>query len=81
MCDDSFSDNSALAICRLMGYIDFTSWRNGELHNNQNNYEIRLDDVECSGGEWENCDYNSDDHNCNHSEDVHLNCGELLLNQ
>ena len=83
VCDDSFSDNSADAICREMGFIGgLYSWRSGKLWNSfQTNFETTLDDVTCYSGEWSSCTY-SFEHNCGHSEDVFLTCdgiGEFLL--
>ena len=82
VCDDSFSDNSADAICREMGFIGRYSWRSGELWNSfQTNVDITLDEVSCSSGEWNSCTY-SFEHNCHHREDVFLKCdgiGKFLL--
>ena len=80
-CDDSFSDNSADAICREMGYIGQMSWTSGSKWKIQSNYHITLDDVSCSSGEWSSCSF-SLSHNCGHSEDVFLQCegiGESIL--
>jgi len=73
VCDDGFSDNSAIAICGLMGYDGFDSWSNGQLFDLQTSLEIGLDNVECSSGSWDSCSYLTT-HNCGHHEDVHLNC-------
>ena len=73
VCDDGFSDNSAAAICGLMGYSGFDSWRYGQLYGIQTNCQIGLDDVICSSGSWDSCTYSYID-NCSHGEDVHLNC-------
>jgi len=74
VCDDYFSTDSANVICQYMGYTAAASWSSGETLDIQNNYEINLDDVNCSGvAEWESCSY-SESHNCGHSEDVFLTC-------
>ena len=73
VCDDGFSDNSAIAICREMGYPGFHSWRNGQFYDIQANLEIGLDDVVCSSGSWDSCT-STTSHNCAHGEDVHLTC-------
>ena len=73
VCDDGFSENSAIAICGLMGYDGFDSWRNGQLFDIQADLEIGLDDVICSSVSWGSCSYTTS-HNCGHGEDVHLNC-------
>ena len=73
VCDDGFSDNSAAAICGLMGYSGFDSWRYGQLYGIQTNYQIGLDDVICSSDSWDSCTFITA-HNCGHGEDIHLNC-------
>ena len=74
VCDDSFSDNSADAICREMGFHAALSWRNGYFYNVQQTARaIRLDNVACSSNVWAACSY-SETHNCNHHEDVHISC-------
>ncbi|KAL5253614.1 hypothetical protein ACHWQZ_G013415 [Mnemiopsis leidyi] len=77
VCDDSFSENSANAICREMGYSGSLSWVSGSSYSygeNQTNLDITLDDVQCSDDDWNSCSY-STSHNCGHSEDVFLTCG------
>ena len=74
VCDDSFSDNSADAICREMGFTGSRSWRRGYIWKSyQATLEITLDDVECASGDWSSCTYNFRD-NCGHHEDVFLEC-------
>ena len=77
VCDDSFSDNSADAICRGMGYIGQMSWTSGEKWAIQSSLDITLDDVACTSGEWSSCTF-SVEHNCLHSEDVFLQCDNGL---
>ena len=80
VCDDSFTVNSANAICRKMGYYGYTSWTSGSKWGIQSNRDINLDDVACDNGYWNSCSF-STSHNCGHNEDVFLNCedfGELL---
>ena len=77
VCDDDFSDNSADAICRKMGYDGHMQWRNGHVFDIQSSYEIKLDDVKCSAGDWTSCTYSSS-HNCNHNEDVLLQCYSVV---
>ena len=74
VCDDSFSDNSANAICKYMGFAGKTMWTYGENFAMQSDYEITLDDVACTNTEWESCSFNSERHNCEHDEDVFLSC-------
>ena len=73
VCDDGFSDNSANAICRLMGYPGAISWRNGQLSEIQFYLYIGLDNVNCSSGSWESCNFTTL-HDCSHIEDIHLMC-------
>ena len=73
VCDDSFTDNSADAICREMGYSGASNWDSGDDYESQSGYDIKLDDVSCSSGNWSSCTY-SLRHNCGHYEDVFLEC-------
>ena len=80
-CDDSFSDYSADAICREMGYVGQMSWTSGSKWDIQSNYDITLDNVYCKSGEWSSCSFSFHD-DCSHSEDVFLQCegiGESIL--
>ena len=40
-------------------------------------YEIKLDDISCPNEDWNSCSY-IEEHNCDHSSDVYLNCGGKL---
>ena len=76
MCDDSFSENSANAICREMGYSGSSDWVSGSTYSYEESQvvlDINLDDVSCSNDDWDSCSY-STSHNCGHSEDVFLTC-------
>ena len=75
VCDDEFSDNSADAICREMGFEQSTSWRKfGSVWDIQEKVHITLDNVNCpEGGSWSSCSY-SESNNCEHDEDVYLSC-------
>ena len=73
VCDDSFTENSADAICREMGYSAASNWDSGDDYESQSGYDIKLDDVSCSSGNWSSCTY-SLRHNCGHHEDVFLEC-------
>ena len=76
VCDDGFSDNSANAICREMGYSGSSSWVSeadysyGDI---QTNLNITLDNVVCRDDNWDSCSY-STSHDCRHHEDVFLTC-------
>ena len=73
VCRDGFSNDSATAICKLLGFDTYSSWRSGRLWTSHN-YQITLDDVICPSPEWTSCSYNDTHHNCNHGEDVFLGC-------
>ena len=73
VCDDSFSTNSASAICRKMGYKGQLSWNSGDKWYIQDDRNIALDEVSCSSGKWTSCTW-SLAHDCTHSEDVFLQC-------
>ena len=74
VCKDRFSDHSADAICRLLGYTRAINWENGYLgYNVQAGLNIALDDVECTEADWGSCWF-STSHNCYHDKDVHMSC-------
>ena len=73
VCDDSFDDHAAAAICAELEFSRATRWTSRHRFSIQYNYEITLDDVRCSDDSWENCEF-SETHNCGHSEDVFLVC-------
>ena len=75
MCDDSFSDNSANAICGALGHGHHSSWTSGNTWSIQNTYSIAMDDVSCNSGAWSSCNYITS-HNCGHHEDVFLACNQ-----
>ena len=72
VCDDGFSDNSATAICRQMGFDGSRSWENGDSFRSDS-YEIGLDEVRCSNTNWDSCTYETS-HDCSRSESVNLSC-------
>ena len=76
MCDDGFDENTANAICSLMGYASTGSeWSSGRKWTIQNNYRNKLDAVKCRSNFWSSCtislSYYKD---CSHSENVFLTC-------
>ena len=78
VCNDGFSDDSANAICREMGYSGSTKWDSGGPHyeafkNYTRVFDITLDEVRCNNNDWSSCSYLTS-HNCGHSEDVFLAC-------
>ena len=83
VCDDSFDDMAAHAICRRMGYSDYIRWINGVGWAVQSQFEIRLDDVKCENKKWEECSFLESNGDCAHIEDVMLFCkprqqGEII---
>ena len=73
VCDNSFDENSAETICRLLGYSSQFSWSSGSKWDIQNNYSINMSDVQCSSGDWNSCSYTTNN-SCEHSEDIFLAC-------
>ena len=78
VCDDNFSDNSANAICKVMGYDQFILSTNRKTWSIKDSYAIRLDNVVCSNDDWDSCTYGTT-HNCNHNEDIFLQCGDATM--
>lgn len=77
ICDDSWDDNDATVICRMLGYRKGKALT-GEFYGpGDDRLQIFLDDVQCTGSETsiENCAH-SDwlVHNCEHTEDAGVNC-------
>ena len=73
VCDDGFDDNIANVICKEMNYARSTGWMNQLKFELQEDLDINLDNISCQDQSWSNCTY-SEEHNCGHSEDVHLTC-------
>ena len=74
VCDNDFTNESANAVCRKMGFHAADSWRSGlENEAQQTDKEINLGSVGCSSGEWESCEV-STENNCSHDQDVYLQC-------
>ena len=74
VCDDGFTDHSANAICKEMGYQLMISWSYGlKWSNLQLGYSIKLDEVRCPSPSWSTCGYKTSN-DCGHSEDVFLSC-------
>ena len=76
VCDDRFSDNSAEAICRLLGYGSHSSWTSGQKWGIQSVLDIHMDDVRCTSGYWNSCTYDTSYHHCYHHEDIFLVCNK-----
>ena len=77
-----FDDNSAEAICRLLGYSSQSSWSSRSKWEIQNNCSIKMRQVQCSNGDWSSCSFSTSSLNyyCDHSKDIFLTCtGKLGL--
>ena len=78
VCDDDFNERAADAICRDMNYVRSTFWTSGDRFDIQTNYEIGLDNLNCSTGEWHSCTFTRNV-DCHHEEDVFLSCSSNFL--
>ena len=65
----------------LFRYKGAKRWMSGKIKfDNHTNYQIKLNDVECTRGEWGSCKYSEDTRYCDHEEDVFLSChGNLVI--
>ena len=84
VCNDGFDDNAAKVACRQLGYDRGPAYKTSYRSYVESVYgpttgAIVMDDVSCRGYEntLQACSYRVD-HNCDHSEDVGLNCGGEL---
>ena len=80
VCDDSWDAEDARVVCRQLGYSSYNAEAFSNAYFGQGSGGILLDDVACGG--WESnlasCQSNGwDHHNCGHSEDAGVRCGEL----
>ena len=76
VCDDSFGSGSAKAACEKMGYDRHLKYWVGEGWGIQNSYEVMLDEFSCtsSGRDFmEKCSFSLKP-NCQHSEDIFVEC-------
>ena len=80
VCDDKFHDNAAEAICRQINssysMLEWTS-NSGVTFDIQDNLDIKLDEVQCTAADWESCAF-SEEHDCEHGEDVFLACSGIV---
>ena len=81
VCDIYFSNYSASAICREMGYKQAAHWSIGYLYDryHQDRFDITLSEVRCDNEDWKSCSY-STALNCYHREDVLLTCTGTCYN-
>ena len=69
----AFSDNSADAVCRLLGYVGHRRWTSGKKWSIQLDFNITLGDVRCGSPDWSTCSSRLWP-NCYHFRDVFLQC-------
>ena len=76
VCYWSFSDYSASAICREMGYKQAAHWTSGYLYerNYQDRFDITLSEVRCDNEDRKSCRASTDTRLCIHKYDVLLTC-------
>ena len=81
VCRDRFDFLAAAAICKEMGFLGYNRWTTEESFAIQSNYDVKLVDVVCYDKNWSRCDYDADSPNCEHTQDVFLECnmGKSLL--
>ena len=78
VCDDKFHDTAAEAICRkINSSYSMLEWISGSRFDIQDNLDIKLDEVQCTAADWESCAF-SEEHDCEHGEDVFLACSGIV---
>ena len=79
VCNYRFNNNSADAICRVLGYKHHYRWTSGEKWEIQSVLNIHINNIECVSGDWSSCTYSEiSPRYCGHSEDVFLLCSGKL---
>ena len=76
-----FNSYAATSICRVLGYLYYSTYDTGYRDTIQDNYQITLDDVYCSSSNylWKYCSYNFEVSDCSHNYDVHLHCSSGII--
>ncbi|XP_071141697.1 scavenger receptor cysteine-rich domain-containing protein DMBT1-like [Mytilus edulis] len=78
ICDDSFGDEEATVVCRMLGYHNTNYRVYGSAHYNEGVGKIWMDDVSCDGSEKDivECKFAGwGQHDCGHHADVSVDCG------
>ncbi|XP_052826276.1 deleted in malignant brain tumors 1 protein [Octopus bimaculoides] len=79
ICDDNWSNNNALVICRMLGYSNAVAY--SKAHFGAGTGQIWLDNVNCTGTEYSLSECMSNrwgHHDCEHNEDAAVNCCKYL---
>ena len=85
VCDDYFAMKEAHVICKQLRYAQALTWGSVDFPNGnrietwdiQHNYDIKLDNVQCSSSSssWSSCTYTSSiEISCIRTKDVHIYC-------
>ncbi|XP_063405745.1 deleted in malignant brain tumors 1 protein-like [Mytilus trossulus] len=77
ICDDSFGDEEATVVCRMLGYHNTNYRVYGSAHYNEGVGKIWMDDVSCDGSEKDivECKFAGwGQHDCGHHADVSVDC-------
>ncbi|XP_053379862.1 deleted in malignant brain tumors 1 protein-like [Mercenaria mercenaria] len=79
VCDDSFDDNAASVICRMLGYNPKGARARGRAFYGKGNGSVTIDELRCSGDETDisecKSNYWGSHTNCDHDEDASVECG------
>lgn len=78
VCDDSFGDEEAKVVCRMLGRSTTNARAYGRAHFGHGGGPILLDDLSCTGYESNllDCNHRYIGHNdCSHNEDAGVSCG------
>ena len=74
VCGDIFDKTAADAFCRRLGYISARSWTFEEGFAIQNNFDIKLSNLNCKNSDWGSCTFSEEPLSCAHENDVFLSC-------
>ena len=83
VCDDEWDMDDAAVVCRQLGYSRAVAARSSAYYG-QGSGTIKMTNVQCLGSETklQHCkssQWNSYTHNCNHSQDAGVECGNILV--